>query len=201
MRLFYAIKFNDNVKSRLAGNLAEIKKHTLKGSFTEKDNFHITLVFVGECEPGKLEDLKKVVDNTVENQQFSFIKENPVKMRIDGLGTFVRPEDELLWVGTKTEPENILKKFNETILEELAKCGVVIKDDKRFSPHITLARRVIFRDITNKDLKQIKFEPVNFSINSLTLMESVQEITAVKTIYGERQYTKIVYKPVYERKF
>jgi 2'-5' RNA ligase len=201
MRLFYAVKFNDNIKTALTENLGEIKKHTIKGSFTEKDNFHITLVFVGECEPDMLEDLKKVVDNTAANFNGLTAKATPVKAYMSGLGTFARPGDELLWVGVKTEPENILEKLNKTILEELNKCGIKIKDDKKFSPHVTLARRVVFKDITSKDLHRIKFEPINFAVKSVTLMESVQEITTVQRDDGERQYTRIIYNPVYEVKF
>lgn len=196
MRLFYAVKFNGNVKTALTERLYEIKKHTVKGSFTEKENFHITLAFVGECESRMLDDLKKVVDNTV--KKYSGLT---VRAYMDGLGTFARPGDELLWVGVKTEPENILEKLNQTILEELAGFGIKIKDDKKFNSHVTLARRVVFKNMTGKDLKQIKFEPVNFTVKSVTLMESVQEITTVMREDGERQYAKIVYKPIYEGKF
>ena len=60
MRIFYAVNFADYVKTALAENLTEIKKHTRKGSFTEKENFHVTLVFVGECEPNRLENYTKI---------------------------------------------------------------------------------------------------------------------------------------------
>jgi len=193
MRLFYAIKFNDNVKEALNNSLDEIKKHTARASFTEKNNFHITLVFVGECEPDKLEDLKKVADNTVAK-----LNPTPVKAVIDGLGTFPRPGDELLWAGVKTDPEDILGKINKIIVEELDGYRIKIKEDfKKFKPHVTIARRVEFRYALGRDLRQIKFEPVNFTVKSLTLMESVQEIS----VYGERKYTRIVYKPLYEVKF
>ena len=197
MRIFYAVKFSDNIKTALDASLPEIKKHTVKGSFTEKDNFHITLVFVGECEENQLDDLKKVVDSTV--AEFNGLT---IKAKIDGLGSFSRPDDELLWVGVKTDPENILEKISKVIIEELFKCGIIIKDDgKKFTPHITLARRVVFKNITSRDYKQLKFNPIIFPIKSITLMESIQEMTTVTTSYGERQYAKIIYKPIYENKF
>ena len=193
MRLFYAIKFDDNVKEALIDNLNEIQKYTERGSFTEKNNFHITMVFVGECETNKLSDLKKVIDNTV-----SKLNPTAIKAAIDGLGTFKRPDDELLWAGIKTNPESIdmLNKINKTIIEELAICNIKINDgNNKFKPHVTIARKIEFKNL--QDLKQIKFNPINFTINSLTLMESVQETK----IYNERRHTKIVYKPIYEVKF
>jgi len=195
MRMFYAVKFADYVKEALYDSLTEIRKHTLKGNFTDKNNFHVTLTFVGECEPNQIEDLKTIADRTVSKLNLS---QYQIKGVIDGLGTFARPGEELLWAGVKTDPENILFQVNKTILEELAICGIKIKDDgKKFTPHVTMARKVEFWHISGKDIKQIKFKPVNFSINSITLMESVQEI---KT-NGGRTYAKIIYKPVYEGKF
>ena len=192
MRIFYAVKFADYVKAALADNLPEIQKHTLKGNFTEKENFHITMVFVGECEPNQIEALRKVVDNSVAK-----LKLSPVKATIDGLATFARPGEELLWAGVKTEPENILQKISRTIFEELSALGIKLKDEnKKFTPHVTMARKVEFWRISSKDVQQIKFTPVNFTINSITLMESVQENT-----YGENRNTKVIYKPIYEGKF
>jgi len=191
MRLFYAIKFNDNVKEALNESLTEIKKHTVRGNFTDKNNFHMTLVFVGEST--KLLSLRKVVDNTL-----SRLNPKPINAVINGLGTFKRPGDELLWVGVKTEPEDILDKMSKVIIEELARYDIYINDgNKKFTPHITIARKVEFKQISENNIKQIKFAPINFAIDSLTLMESVQEINT----YGERRYTKIIYEPVYEVKF
>jgi len=193
MRLFYAINFKDNIKESLNENINEIRKHTLRGNFTEKNNFHITLVFIGECEPDKLESLKKVAENTV-----SKINPKQMKATVNGLGTFVRPGDELLWAGVKINPEDIntINKINKNITEELSEYNIKISENnKKFTPHVTIARRVEFK--TPKNLNNIKFEPVNFTIDSLTLMESIQEIK----ISGDRQYTKIVYNQVYEVKF
>ena len=193
MRIFYAVKFADYVKEALHDSLYEIQKHTLRGSFTDKNNFHVTLVFVGECEPEQTEDLCKVVDRTV-----SKLKLSPIKGVIERLGTFARPGEELLWAGVYTNPENILYQINKTILEELAVCGITTKDDgKKFIPHVTMARKVEFWRMSSSDIKQIKFKPINFSINSITLMESIQEIKTVE----DRTYAKIIYKPIYEGNF
>jgi 2'-5' RNA ligase len=192
MRMFYAIKFENHIKEELAKNLAEIKKHTLRGNFTKKENFHITLVFVGETEAGKIKDLIKASDNTA-------VKLNPfpVKITIDGLGTFARPGDELLWAGVITEPENILGVINKTITEKLAEFGIKLNEKSNFHPHVTMARKTEFYEASSKAIAKIKFAPIEFTVNSITLMESVQEITT----YGERSYSQIVYKPVHETKF
>ena len=205
MRIFYAVKFADYVKQALADSLTEIQKHTLRGNFTAKDNFHITLVFVGECEANKLDLLKNVADETVKKLDLSALfKTSPIKATIDGLATFARPGEELLWAGVRTNPDDILSKINKAILDELLNCGIRVKEDhSKFIPHVTIARKVEFWRISSKDIRQIKFSPVNFTVNSITLMESVQEVTTVKTdeTDDEKRYARIVYKPIYEKKF
>jgi len=186
MRLFYAIDFPAHIKESLTENLTGIKKYVPKGSFTDKDNFHITLVFLGECEPDKLAGLKKAADNTVAKLN---LPQTKIKAVINNLETFGRTGDEILWAGVKTQPEDILQKINKTLLEELELCGIKINDSgKRFTPHVTIARRVEFRNISSKDLQQIEFTPISFEIDSITLMQSVR-------------YAKLIYEPVYERKF
>ena len=203
MRVFYAVKFADYVKQAMTDSLEEIQKHTLRGSFTARDNFHITLVFVGDCGADKLDLLKKAADETVKKLDLPQIsRANPIAGTIDGLSTFARPGEELLWAGVKTNPENILGRINKTLLSELSDCGIEVKEEhNRFTPHVTIARKVEFWRISSKDINQIKFLPIKFTVNSITLMESVQEIKVVKNAGGERRYTKIIYTPLYESKF
>lgn len=200
MRVFYAIQFADYVKQALAENLTEIKEYTVRGSFTAQENFHITLVFVGECNANKFELLKKAADNTAEKLNLAgLFKSNPIKAVIDGLGTFPRPfGEELLWVGVKTEPDDILTKINKILIQESANCGIYIKEDhNKFIPHVTLARKLEFSHISGKEVSRLKFSPIDFTINSITLMESVQETVQNR----DRRYTKLVYKPLYVKNF
>jgi 2'-5' RNA ligase len=193
MRVFYAVNFPDYIKEALDGSLGEIQKHTLKGSFTEKENFHVTLVFVGECEAAMTEVLIEAADSAVAK-----LSPPQIKAKIEGLATFARSGEELLWAGVSAEPENILYKINKALIGELEAAGIKIKDgDKKFTPHVTMARKVEFWRISGKDVRQIKFPALNFTVNSITLMESLQEVK----LYGDKKYTKVTYRPIYECKF
>lgn len=184
MRIFYAVQFPDAVKQAMFENLLEIKKYTLRGNFTPRDNFHVTLLFVGECEPCSLTDYKKAADLVVAK-----LKPAPIQAKIDGLGTFPRPDGDIVWAGMQVEPENILSEINKALLTELKAFNINIKQEhNKFVPHVTFSRKVEFREISKKDLAQIKFTPVNFIINSITLMESI--------FAGS-----VMYKPLHESKF
>ena len=190
MRIFYALNFADHVKTAIYNNIHEIKKYTARGNFTLRENFHITLLFIGECMPNQLPLFKKIADAAANK-----INTAAVTAYIDGLGSFARTREELVWVGIKTEPSDILQKINSVLTDETLKNGIRIKDSskQRFTPHITIARRVEFRQISGKDLHLIKFEPVNCTIDSVTLMESVS--------IQENYRSRIIYKPLYEAKF
>ena len=123
MRLFTAICFDDETKNALfaAENFA---KNFSEGSFSEKENLHLTLVFIGETE--REEEIKTALSE-IEFPAFSF--------KIKGTGTF---EKKIFWAGTE-ENEN-LKNLQKKVLEELENLG--FETEKReFVPHITLARK------------------------------------------------------------
>jgi len=191
MRIFYAVNFADYVKSAIYENIPEIKKHTLRGNFTLQGNFHVTLLFIGECAPNQYIAFKEIADYVADK-----IKSPPVTAVIDGLASFARTGEELLWVGVKTEPQDILQRINAALFEEINKRGIKINDNNRnFTPHITIARKVEFWRMSSKDIHQIKFEPVNCTINSITLMESIQQTDS------RTQRTRVIYEPLHEVKF
>ena len=178
MRIFYAVQFPDFVKQAMADNMREIKKHADRGSFTPRDNFHVTLVFIGECEPHNLEYYKKAADLTVNK-----LKPLSIQANIDGLGSFKRADGDILWAAMQTEPENILSEINNNLIAELRGLNINIKQEHdKFVPHVTIARKF------SGDLSRVNFTPVNFSINSIVIMESIFS-------------NGVIYRPLYESKF
>ncbi|MDF2587145.1 MAG: hypothetical protein K0S41_986, partial [Anaerocolumna sp.] len=63
LRLFIAVDFGVDVKNRLYQVIQDFKKHTERGSFTHKENLHLTLAFIGETKD--LERVKQAMDNAV----------------------------------------------------------------------------------------------------------------------------------------
>ena len=187
MRIFYAAEFTEIVKQQMADNLLEVKKHTVKGSFTRRDDFHLTFVFVGECESSVLTNLKKAADETVKK-----LNPAPIDVTIGGLGTFSRSHGDILWAGLKvqSEPCDILSEINKMLLAELREVGINLKQEhNKFVPHVTIGRRVKFDECADKNLEQIKFAPINFTIDAITIMESV---------FASKG---IIYKPLYRAEF
>ena len=124
MRLFTAICFDEETKNALfaAQNFA---KNFSEGNFSEKENLHLTLVFIGETE--RTEEIKSALSE-IEFPAFGF--------KISKTGTF---EKKIFWAGTE-ENEN-LKNLQKLVFEKLKNLGFEL-EEREFVPHITLARKL-----------------------------------------------------------
>ena len=81
MRLFIAINFNNEVRSRLLTLRDELCGKSQRGRFTAPENLHLTLAFLGECDNKQTAVVKSVL-NTV-----SF---EPFDIAVDCVGRFKR---------------------------------------------------------------------------------------------------------------
>ena len=120
MRLFIAIQLSAPMRRALTEAQARMRRQNVSGSFTPDENLHLTLAFIGDYpEP---ED--------VPLPDFS-----PFEIGLSGCGAF----GDLWWAGI--ERSEALSAYVRRLRRALSDAGIPF-DRKRFSPHITLARRV-----------------------------------------------------------
>ena len=62
MRLFIAIHFNDDIKNKLAREIEILKKQALSGTFSRKENLHLTVIFLGEVPKNRLMEIQFAMD-------------------------------------------------------------------------------------------------------------------------------------------
>jgi len=130
MRLFYALNFSDEVKCRLGKIKEELQRRSASGNFTQNQNFHLTLAFLGECNEKQTYLAKSVLD---------LLEVFPIELSFTKMGYFKRRVGDIWWVGTE-ENEKLLK-LQHLLVKKLENSG--FKTDNRFSPHITVGREVI----------------------------------------------------------
>lgn len=175
MRTFIAIELEEEVKDHLAAVQTETQKLCRKGNFTPKDNFHLTLHFLGEIEAEDIEYLQDAMYETARRNR-------PFTLTLDKIGFFPRGNKGILWAGL--EKSTHLQRLFSTLEKSLEQQGFA-RERKGLSPHITLGREVEpqrnFIDVQ----KNIKVEPVKISVRSISLMESV------------RKGAKLVYVPLF----
>jgi len=165
LRVYIAIDFEDNIKSYFDKITSSIKNYCIEGSFTEKNNFHMTIRFIGEVDELQISKIKEVIDNAI-------LKISPFELLINNLGVFKRKNTNILWIGI--EQNAILSELHKE-LSKLLKESKIPFYDKLFMPHITLGRRVLFQEDI-KDLENtIEFDKTTIPVKAITLMASKEE--------------------------
>jgi len=108
----------------------ELREKSSGGSFPSAENMHLTLVFLGECDEKDATVIKTVM-NTV-----SF---EPFEIFIDRVGKFKRDGGDIWWAGIRENRQ--LSELQRQLAERLIFKGVDV-ENRKYSPHITLGRRV-----------------------------------------------------------
>lgn len=158
MRLFIAIDFNE-----LKDYFAELQKllpKDVKLSFTK--TFHITLKFLGEVQPDK-------VENIISN--LKKIKFQSFSVHLDSIGAF--PAENyirVVWIGIK--PEDKIMELQKNIDDSL---NGLFKKEKNFKAHITLSRVKYIEDKKSfvEQMKRIKVENKKIEVNDFRLIKSI----------------------------
>ena len=164
MRLFIAINFNNETRSRLLALRDELRGKSQRGNFSAPENLHLTLAFIGEVSPKKVDSIKAIMDT---------VMVEPFAATIDRLGTFSR--GTLWWAGLYGNRP--LMDLQREIEYKLALCGFEM-DNRKYSPHITLGREVV------TDSKPWAIEPFGETVCTIDLMKS-------ERINGNLTYTAI----------
>lgn len=160
MRVFYALEFDAETKAYLFEKQKLIKERSVKGNFTLKENYHLTLKFIGEVEKREADALALKVDEIIDGIQ-SF------NLNLNRIGKFEGQGRSIIWIGAarNREPEKMFQKL-ETVL---SRSGYE-KERRPFKPHITVGRQVILKQ---DDLSDIIISKEAL-ISKVSLMESTR---------------------------
>lgn len=157
MRLFIAIDFNE-----LKDFFIELQKLLPRNAMLSLiKTFHLTLKFLGEVQPDKVEQIVNSLKG---------IKFDPFSLFLDSIGIF--PSENyirVVWVGLK--PEEKVVELQKSIDESLKE---MFKKEKDFKSHITLARVKFPEDKKAfvEQLRKIKIENKKVEIKDFRLIKS-----------------------------
>jgi len=169
MRLFIAINLNDETKNALIALRDELRSRAERGGFSHQENLHLTLAFLGECSAKQADFAATVMDS---------INFEPFDMLVERVGRFGRGSEAVWWAGIRES--NPLIELQRSLTGGLAAAGFAL-DTKKFSPHITLGRRVV------TDCDPWRIEAFGETVRKIDLMKS-------ERIDGELTYTMIYTK-------
>ena len=135
MRLFVALQIPTDVRDNLAAAIQEFrdldKRAAGKGPrWVRPENLHVTLKFIGEAAPEKLEGIRVALAGVRPDA--------PVELSCRGLGFFPNEKrPQVFWASL--EASGNLPKLAEDIDRALAAVGIA-RERREFAPHLTLAR-------------------------------------------------------------
>lgn len=175
MRLFTAIIFNEETKEKIFGIEEELRKMSVKGSFTARDNLHLTLNFIGET--ARLAEVKQAMKQAAENGRF-----NSFTLNVRGFGRFKRREGDIYWLGV--EKDVSLSRLQKQLAIRLKEAGFYEIDDTEYIPHLTLGRRVLLKEDFNMKEFELGLKPITMRVERISLMKS-------ERIEGKLVYTEI----------
>ena len=193
MRLFIAINLNSNTKDGLLALRDELRSGAERGNFSLPENLHLTLAFLDECDHKQAASAKAAM-SAVRFEPFELLIERigrfggrgvkspgPVGHPLfkEGMGGRDAGQDEALWwAGVRVnEP---MEQLHRELNDNLIAAGFSL-DTRKFSPHITLGRRVV------SDAASRRVEPFGETVRHIDLMKS-------ERIAGKLTYTAIFRK-------
>ncbi|MCL2434377.1 MAG: RNA 2',3'-cyclic phosphodiesterase [Clostridia bacterium] len=166
MRLFVAINFEERTVNRLLALRNILRMKSASGRFSEPQNLHLTLAFLGECSEKQAAAAQDIV-SACNFEPFDIVVE---KMRV-----FQREGGGIWWAGVR--PDKPLLALQKQLTQLLKDNGFVL-ENRRYQPHITLGREVV------TEVEPWHFAAFGESVCGIDLMKS-------ERVKGKLIYTKI----------
>jgi len=178
MRSFIAIELPDAIKAEIAGVQQQLKASGASANWTRPEGIHLTLKFLGEVEDAKAAGIIDALGTACRGAA-------PLRLEIAGAGAFPNVKlPRVLWLGVRGDTERLalLQAAVEDAMERLG----FEREERKFSPHLTLARiksprprdnwAAVIDGIRNVDLG-------GFTADRVSLMKS--ELRREGAVYAE----------------
>jgi RNA 2',3'-cyclic 3'-phosphodiesterase len=130
MRLFIAITPPTDVRERIMRVIEELKPLSRSPRWVRPEGLHLTLKFLGEVEELQMPEVKASLKDISASKALD--------LRFHGVGTFPKHErPRVIWAAV--EESTALSALAEALVTLFEPLGFR-REDRDFSPHITLAR-------------------------------------------------------------
>ncbi|MCK5391016.1 MAG: RNA 2',3'-cyclic phosphodiesterase [Deltaproteobacteria bacterium] len=171
MRIFIAALIPDEIRTQLANYIDSLKRNVDGVKWEKSDKLHITLKFLGDVDVSRVDEISNLLGKLVHGY-------SPFNLSISDFGGFPNfKSPRVLYIGLSRNNE--LSKFQNELERDLHNLGFN-KEDRRFIPHITLARvkkRIHIRE-------------------TLPITQSIFDITQIGLIKSELGAEGSVYTPL-----
>ncbi len=188
LRTFVALDLGDLIRGRLVDLQEKLAEPESEVKWVEEDNLHLTLLFLGEVDQRAIHDVCLAVNRAVRVVPAFTIA-------VEGVGCFPnirRPR--VLWAGVSTGAENVIA-LHEALEPSLLELGCYRREDRKFTPHVTLGRLRGSEPPPHLEKKLARNESFH---GGETTVEKVHVMASELTPQGPR-YTVLSRAPLHHR--
>lgn len=156
MRVFYALTFDQETKLKLADYRNDVANNSIKGTFVDLNNFHLTLEFIGEVNEKELNLLTNILHE---------FKNFPKELIVSYIGSFKGKNKEVVWFGIENNSKLMIlqKQLRKLLINNEFNIEI-----RKYKPHITMGRQILRADQT----EDVIIQTLKLPIYSMALMES-----------------------------
>lgn len=168
MRFFIALDIPEENSSELIEIQKKIKQIIPQSRLSDKEKMHLTIAFIGDQPDSLKTELIKIINEAAEGVKAFTVSPG----YIDGFPNIHHPLT--LWIGVNGEIDNLLV-LGERIKDGLKRLQLP-QDDRRYTPHITLAKvndtaLTKEQEVKLQQLALQEFKPIR--VSSIRLFESI----------------------------
>ena len=164
---FWAVKLPDAVKQSIHDELTNVQHIFQFQRFVHKEDYHITLAFLGAADEQRLQEVIDLVGQAM-------TEENRFPLQIVGLNVFGNSKaPRILW-GAVNEEER-LYKVQAIVHQQCLAAGFTL-ESRPYHPHITIARKwsapTQFDPQILTKYNPFQEQPLCFTVNEIVLYKT-----------------------------
>ncbi len=167
MRVFVALEIPQRTKDNLARSASQLQDFAIGGTWVDKENYHITLHFLGEVAESDLMYVQSAMDKV------SYL---PAPMLALLQISTLRASDV---VCAKLKNNADLTKLHDQLGEKLEQNGFTV-EHRAYRPHITICRKAKFTLPFAEVTKNVDVYNAPFEASKVVLYQSVLTKTGAK---------------------
>ncbi len=189
-RIFIALPISEKIKKELA-EIIKIKNSEMPKEgggaikWTSRENYHITILFLGDKTEKEIEGIKSLLQVLAKNA-------NKMNIVLSNLSLGISQKNpKIVWA--KTEENKLLENLGAEVRDTLKERGLWQNDGKKFFPHITLGRikTFLWKRIDPEEIPDFEEKiNLNFTCDKINLMES--RLTPRGPIYTNIKEYKLI---------
>lgn len=177
MRAFIGIELSREIKDRIIKIQDIIRHESISGRWKYIDNFHVTLKFLGEASEMQVNSIFDCLTGKMKQKsQFTLMAGE--------VGYFKGPGClRVIYLSIVDSEEKLEDLFH--ITEDCCSTEGFVRENRRFTPHITVAQDVVLKSVFGDVGEKFRnLPPIIMPVGKVSIIKSQQ-------INGKRVYTPV----------